>query len=108
MDDDTKFEKDPREKNILQAPRGMRDILPSESVALNKVRDTCREVARIFDYSEIITPIVEDFGVFARTVGDDSDLLQKEMYTFDDRGGEQLALRPENTQGFVGHILSTE
>ena len=69
MDDDTKFEKDPREKNILQAPRGMRDILPSESVALNKVRDTCREVARIFDYSEIITPIVEDIGVFARTVG---------------------------------------
>ncbi|MBK32530.1 MAG: histidine--tRNA ligase [Chloroflexi bacterium] len=99
MDDDMKFEKDTREKNILQAPRGMRDILPSESVALSKVRDTCREVARIFDYREIVTPIVEDIGVFARTVGDDSDLVQKEMYTFDDRGGEQLALRPENTAG---------
>ena len=99
MDDDTKLEKDTRERNILQAPRGMRDILPSESVAFNKVRDACREVARIFDYREIVTPIVEDIGVFARTVGDDSDLVQKEMYTFDDRGGEQLALRPENTAG---------
>tara|TARA_B100000029_G_scaffold83231_1_gene74220 strand:+ start:4271 stop:5605 length:1335 start_codon:yes stop_codon:yes gene_type:complete len=99
MDDDTKFEKDTRDKNILQAPRGMRDVLPSESVALNTVRDACREVARIFDYREIVTPIVEDIGVFARTVGDDSDLVQKEMYTFDDRGGEQLALRPENTAG---------
>ena len=99
MDDDTKFEKDTRERNILQAPRGMRDILPSESVAFNKVREACREVARIFDYREIVTPIVEDIGVFARTVGDDSDLVQKEMYTFDDRGGEQLALRPENTAG---------
>ena len=87
------------DKKRLQAPRGMRDVLPTDSHVMKKIRDACFEVARTFDYHEITTPIVEDISVFSRTVGEESDLLQKEMYVFEDRGGEPLALRPENTAG---------
>ena len=81
----------------LQAPRGMSDILPEDEALWRYVRDTAERVARLFDYRLIATPIVEDVGVFARTVGADSDIVSKEMYVFEDRGGGTLALRPEGT-----------
>ena len=81
----------------LQAPRGMSDILPEDEALWRYVRDTAERVARLFDYRLIATPIVEDAGVFARTVGADSDIVSKEMYVFEDRGGGTLALRPEGT-----------
>lgn len=80
-----------------QAPRGMNDTLPEDAALWRHIRDTCERVARLFDYRQITTPIVEDAGVFLRTVGDESDLVQKEMYVFEDRGGDRLALRPEGT-----------
>ncbi|MDA0256424.1 MAG: histidine--tRNA ligase [Chloroflexi bacterium] len=81
----------------LQAPRGMHDLLPEEEPLWRLVRDTCERVARGFGYGFITTPIVEDERVFLRSVGDESDIVQKEMYLFEDRGGGRLALRPEAT-----------
>ena len=80
-----------------QAPRGMNDTLPEDADLWRFIRDTAERVARLFDYRQITTPIVEDAGVFLRSVGDESDIVQKEMYVFDDRGGDRLALRPEGT-----------
>ena len=81
----------------LQAPRGMSDVLPEDEPLWRFVRDTAERVARSFDYRLINTPIVEDVRVFSRTVGDESDIVSKEMYVFEDRGGGELALRPEGT-----------
>lgn len=100
------------DKKKLQAPRGMRDVLPVDSHVIKKIRDACSKVARTFDYHEISTPLVEDVGVFSRTVGEESDLMQKEMYVFEDRGGELLALRPENTAGvgraYIEHGMKSQ
>ena len=81
----------------LQAPRGMSDLLPEDEALWRLVRDTAEHVAGLFGYSLISTPIVEDVRVFARTSGDESDIVSKEMYVFEDRGGGKLALRPEGT-----------
>ena len=81
----------------LQAPRGMSDLLPEDEALWRFVRDTTERVAGLFGYSLISTPIVEDARVFARTSGDESDIVSKEMYVFEDRGGGKLALRPEGT-----------
>jgi histidyl-tRNA synthetase len=75
----------------------MHDTLPEDAPLWRHIRDTAERVARLFDYQQITTPIVEDVGVFLRTVGDESDIVQKEMYLFEDRGGDRLALRPEGT-----------
>ena len=75
----------------------MHDLLPEDEELWRFVRDTAERVARLFDYRLISTPIVEDSRVFLRTVGDESDIVSKEMYLFEDRGGDRLALRPEGT-----------
>ena len=75
----------------------MNDVLPEEEPLWHHIRDTAERVARSFDYRLIATPIVEDASVFLRTVGKDSDIVSKEMYVFEDRGGGRLALRPEGT-----------
>jgi histidyl-tRNA synthetase len=77
----------------------MHDLLPEDEWLWRHVRDTSERVARLFDYHQIATPIVEDAAVFLRTVGDESDIVSKEMYVFEDRGGERVALRPEGTAG---------
>ena len=83
----------------LQAPRGMNDLLPEDEPLWRHVVETAARVARSFGYQRIETPIVEDAGVYLRTVGDESDIISKEMYVFEDRGGGRLALRPEGTAG---------
>ena len=75
----------------------MHDLLPEAEPLWRYVRDTAERVARQFDYHMIGTPLVEDAVVFLRTVGDESDIVSKEMYLFEDRGGDRLALRPEGT-----------
>ncbi|MSP22789.1 MAG: histidine--tRNA ligase [Dehalococcoidia bacterium] len=89
----------------LRAPRGMHDLLPDDEALFEHVVDTATRVARSFDYHLIRTPIVEDVGVFLRSVGDESDIVSKEMYVFEDRGGDQLALRPEGTAGVARAYL---
>ncbi len=77
----------------------MNDILPEDEAIWRYVRDTAERVARLFDYHRIETPLVEDAAVFTHTAGEESDIVSKEMYAFDDRGGSTLALRPEGTAG---------
>src|SRR5688572_15603835 len=89
----------------LRAPRGMHDLLPEDEALFEHVLDTATRVARSFDYHLIRTPIVEDAGVFLRTVGDESDIVSKEMYVFEDRGSDTLALRPEGTAGVARAYL---
>ena len=92
--------------NPLKAVRGTRDILPPDSAVWNRVEAIAREVFRVFNYQEIRTPIFEETALFARGVGEDTDIVGKEMYTFLDRNERSLTLRPENTAGVVRAVLS--
>ncbi|HET7226634.1 MAG TPA: histidine--tRNA ligase [Candidatus Eisenbacteria bacterium] len=82
-----------------QAPRGTRDLLPGELQRWQRVEHTARAVLERYGYGEIRTPMFEDYEVFARTSGESSDVVQKEMYRLTDLGGRELALRPEGTAG---------
>ncbi|MCW5592089.1 MAG: histidine--tRNA ligase [Burkholderiales bacterium] len=79
----------------------MEDILPDASPLWEKLEDACREVFRQYGYRNIRTPIVEPTALFVRGIGEVTDIVEKEMYTFDDRNGESLTLRPEATAGIV-------
>jgi len=85
----------------LQAIRGMEDVLPDASPLLEKLEDACRTVFRQYGYRNLRTPIVEPTELFVRGVGETTDIVEKEMYVFQDRNGESLALRPEATAGIV-------
>lgn len=83
------------------APRGTKDLLPDETVLWQTVEQICRENFELFGYREIRTPIFEATDVFARSIGDSTDIVSKEMYTFADRKGRSLTLRPEATASVV-------
>jgi histidyl-tRNA synthetase len=85
----------------IQAIRGMEDILPEASPLWEKLEDACREVFRQYGYRNIRTPLVEPTALFVRGIGEVTDIVEKEMYSFDDRNGESLTLRPEATAGIV-------
>ena len=82
-----------------KAKRGTFDILPKDEDVWNIIQKTCFEIARLSGYNYIETPIFEDSKLFERTVGIDTDIVEKEMYSFEDKGGEYISLRPENTAG---------
>ena len=90
----------------LQPVRGTHDILPEEMRKHRRVIETARAVAERYGYLEAQTPIFEFSEVFKRTLGDTSDIVTKEMYSFTDRGGEQLTLRPEGTASFARALIS--
>ncbi|MBL3598245.1 MAG: histidine--tRNA ligase [gamma proteobacterium endosymbiont of Lamellibrachia anaximandri] len=87
-------------KNI-QAIRGMKDILPEQTPLWQFLEDTVRSVLNRYGYGEIRMPIVELTELFKRSIGEVTDIVEKEMYTFDDRNGDSLTLRPEGTAGCV-------
>ncbi|HEX8968934.1 MAG TPA: histidine--tRNA ligase [Chloroflexota bacterium] len=89
----------------FQAPRGTQDILPEDAPYWAFVEDEMRRQARLANYVEIRTPTFEDTGVFARGVGQGTDIVEKEMYTFLDKGGDSMTLRPEGTAGIVRAYL---
>jgi histidyl-tRNA synthetase len=89
----------------IKAPRGVRDILPEESWKWAFVLKTASEVAQDFNYREVHLPIFEQTELFARGVGDTTDIVEKEMYTFEDRGGRSLTLRPELSASMVRAYL---
>jgi len=89
----------------MKAPRGMHDILPEEVGRWQALEAYIRAFAARFGYQEIRTPVVEHTEVFQRTSGETSDIVEKEMYTFTDRGGRSLSLRPEGTAGVVRAYL---
>src|SRR5919198_4212519 len=93
-------------KCMIQTIRGTRDILPEEMPLWRRVEELAREAFRRYGFREIRTPIIEKTELFARGVGEATDIVHKEMYTFIDRGredreGESLSLRPENTASVV-------
>jgi histidyl-tRNA synthetase len=85
----------------IQAIRGMNDLLPDQSPAWQQVESTIRRVAASYGYSEIRMPVIENTALFKRSIGEVTDIVEKEMYTFDDRNGESLTLRPEGTASCV-------
>ncbi len=89
----------------IQAPRGTADTLPAEVWRWHAVEKISREVAELYDFAEIRTPIFEHTELFHRGVGETSDIVSKETYTFDDRGGRSLTLRPEGTAGVVRAMI---
>jgi histidyl-tRNA synthetase len=90
----------------LQPVRGTQDLLPEAQRRHRAVIETARQIAERYGYHEIATPIFEFTEVFARPIGETSDIVSKEMYSFADRGGEEITLRPEYTAGIVRAILS--
>ena len=85
----------------IQAIRGMNDILPEQSVVWRYLENTVKDVLGRYGYGEIRLPIVEYTDLFKRSIGEVTDIVEKEMYTFEDRNGESLTLRPEGTAGCV-------
>ncbi len=85
----------------INAPRGTVDLLPESTKKWQYVEQKLREICHAYNYDEIRTPLFEHTEVFQRSVGDTTDIVQKEMYTFEDRGGRSLTLRPEGTAGVV-------
>jgi histidyl-tRNA synthetase len=90
----------------LQPARGTQDLLPEMARRHRHVSETARELAALYGFAEIATPIFEFTEVFTRPIGEHTDIVSKEMYTFKDRGGEEVTLRPENTAGVVRAVLS--
>jgi histidyl-tRNA synthetase len=87
--------------NQFQVIRGMHDILPADMPAWNRLEDEYRTLAESYGYRQIRTPIVEKTALFARSIGTVTDIVEKEMYSFEDRNGDSLSLRPENTASVV-------
>jgi histidyl-tRNA synthetase len=96
----------------IEAPRGTHDILPSEQPLWQRVIEEAERLCALYGYRAIQTPVFEDTALFERTSGAGSDVVQKEMYTFDDRGGRSLTLRPEGTapicRAYLEHGLHRE
>ncbi len=90
----------------LQPVRGTHDLLPDEMRAHRRVSETARKAASRYGFDEMATPIFEFSQVFKRTLGDTSDVVTKEMYTFVDKGGDEVTLRPENTAGVARSFMS--
>lgn len=99
--------KKPRSVAIPQPPRGMKDILPNEEKFWSFARDKADGIARAYGYEKIETPIVEETSLFVRSVGKQTDIVEKEMFSFEDQGGENLTLRPEETaavaRAYINH-----
>jgi histidyl-tRNA synthetase len=89
----------------IQAPKGTKDVIPSESHKWHYIEREMRELCALYGASELRTPIIEHTELFARGVGDTTDIVQKEMYTFEDKGGRSITLKPEGTAGMVRAFL---
>ena len=93
---------------LSKAPRGTKDITPKDVYKWHYVEKKFREICALYGYEEIRTPIFEHTEVFSRSVGDTTDVVQKEMYTFTDRGDRQLSLKPEGTAGVIRSFIENK
>ncbi|MGM9532241.1 histidine--tRNA ligase [Intestinibacter sp.] len=93
---------------LSKAPRGTKDVTPKDVYKWHYVEKKFREICALYGYEEIRTPIFEHTEVFARSVGDTTDVVQKEMYTFTDRGDRQLSLKPEGTAGVIRSFIENK
>jgi len=90
----------------IQSVRGTKDIFPIEMIKYNSVIDKARSVSKLFGFDEASFPLIEKSQVFTRPLGESSDVVSKETYSFDDRGGDSITLRPEGTAGIIRAVLS--
>lgn len=90
---------------MINKPRGTEDILPADSPLWRRIEQAAHEVCESFGFSEIRTPVFEDTSLFQRGVGDTTDVVQKEMYTFEDKGGRSITLRPEGTASLARSFI---
>jgi histidyl-tRNA synthetase len=101
-----------KKTDLIQSVKGTRDLLPGETPLWQRVEDEARRVFEAYNFREIRTPILEQTALFARSVGSDTDIVTKEMYTFEDRDSESLTLRPEATasvvRAYIEHGLYNE
>ncbi|MCD2136793.1 histidine--tRNA ligase [Salinicoccus halitifaciens] len=93
---------------MIQIPRGTQDILPGESYKWQVIEEKLREIAANYNYREIRTPVFEATELFVRGVGGSTDIVNKEMYTFEDKGGRSLTLRPEGTAPVVRSYIENK
>lgn len=92
----------------MQKPKGTRDIYGDKQNVRTYVKDVLFDVAQLFNFKEIETPIFESKEVFVRAVGETSDIVSKEMYDFQDKGGRDMVLRPEGTAGTIRAIVENK
>ncbi|NCB34960.1 MAG: histidine--tRNA ligase, partial [Clostridia bacterium] len=90
---------------MIQAPKGTKDCLPQDSYRFQYVESIMRKHAALSGYREVRTPVFEHTELFLRGVGDTTDIVQKEMYTFNDKGGRSITLKPEGTAGAVRALI---
>lgn len=90
---------------LTKAPRGTQDVLPAQSAKVRYVEQTALDIAGLYGFKEVRTPTFEHTELFDRSVGDTTDVVQKEMYTFQDKGGRSITLRPEGTAGVVRSVM---
>ncbi|CEI73926.1 MULTISPECIES: histidine--tRNA ligase [Romboutsia] len=93
---------------LTKAPRGTKDITPKDAYKWNYVENKFREVCALFGYEEMRTPIFEHTELFKRSVGDTTDIVQKEMYSFEDKGKRDITLKPEGTAGVVRAFIENK
>ena len=93
---------------MIKIPRGTQDILPQESAKWRYIENKLDELMKLYNYKEIRTPIFESTDLFARGVGDSTDVVQKEMYTFKDKGDRSITLRPEGTAAVVRSYIENK
>ena len=93
---------------MIQVLKGMKDIYFKETEKYEYIVKTAKEVFSKYGYERIITPLVEDIDLFKRSVGDETDVVSKEMYDFYDKGNRHIALRPEGTAGVVRAYLESK
>jgi len=86
---------------MITKPAGIEDVFPDQGVRWRYIIESAEKIFRLYNYKEIITPTMEFTEVFSRSIGDATDIVSKEMFTFEDRGGRSLTLRPEGTAGVV-------
>ncbi len=84
---------------MINVPKGTKDVLPNQSYKWQYIEDAARQVARVFNFKEVRTPVFEHTELFKRGVGETTDVVNKEMYTFEDKGGRSMTLKPEGTAG---------
>ena len=89
----------------IQAPKGTKDVTPKESYKWQYIEAQARAICEAYGFREIRTPVIEHTELFLRGVGDTTDIVQKEMYTFDDKGGRSITLKPEGTAGAARMFL---
>ena len=93
---------------LIKAPRGTKDIIPSEVYKWHYIEKVIRDLCNVFGFREIRTPEFEHTELFERGVGDTTDIVQKEMYSFQDKGGRNITLKPEGTSPTVRAFIENK